>query len=163
MIWATVSSWSCFWLYRASPSLAAKNIINLISVLTIWWCPCVESCLGKVKFWLKSTDPTMMSSRTWSRSVVTQKTESCLLVTTIRECSYPHIWEGSQILTHNLHVLPFLSTHILSPTSDYSPWSSTTEEEGGGSGPKWTLLGLGMHLEPFTKYIFTFLRLGNTA
>ena len=46
MIWATVSSWSCFcWLYRASPSLAAKNIINLISVVTIWWCPCVESSL----------------------------------------------------------------------------------------------------------------------
>ena len=46
MIWATVHSWSCFcWLYRASPSLAAKNIINLISVLTIWWCPCVESSL----------------------------------------------------------------------------------------------------------------------
>ena len=42
MIWATVSSRSCFyWLYRASPSLAAKNTINLISVLTIWWCPCV--------------------------------------------------------------------------------------------------------------------------
>ena len=39
MIWATVSSRSCFcWLSRASPSLAAKNIINLISVLTIWWC-----------------------------------------------------------------------------------------------------------------------------
>ena len=35
MIWATVSSRSCFcWLYRASPSLAAKNIINLILVLT---------------------------------------------------------------------------------------------------------------------------------
>ena len=46
MIWATVSSQSCFcWLYRASPSMAAKNIINLISVLTIWWCPCVESCV----------------------------------------------------------------------------------------------------------------------
>ena len=46
MIWATVSSWSCFcWLYRASPSLAAKNIINRISMLTIWWCPCVESSL----------------------------------------------------------------------------------------------------------------------
>ena len=46
MIWATVSSWSCFcWLYRASPSLAAKNIINLISTLTTWWCPCVELCL----------------------------------------------------------------------------------------------------------------------
>ena len=46
MIGATVSSWSCFcWLYRASPSLAAKNIINLISVSTIWWRPCVESSL----------------------------------------------------------------------------------------------------------------------
>ena len=33
------------WLYRASPSLAAKNIINLISVSTIWWCPCIESSL----------------------------------------------------------------------------------------------------------------------
>ena len=46
MIWATVSSWSCFcWLYRASPSLTVKNIINLISLLTIWWCPCAESSL----------------------------------------------------------------------------------------------------------------------
>ena len=41
MIWATLSSRSCFcWLYRVSPSLTAKNIINLISVLNIWWCPC---------------------------------------------------------------------------------------------------------------------------
>ena len=43
MIWATASSQSCFcWLYRVSPSLAVKNIINLISVLTIYSCPCVE-------------------------------------------------------------------------------------------------------------------------
>ena len=47
MIWATVSSQPCFcWLYRAFPSLAAKNIIHLISVLTIWWWPCVVfSCV----------------------------------------------------------------------------------------------------------------------
>ena len=46
MIWAIVNSQSWFcWLYRASPFLAAKNIINLILVLTIWWCPCVESSL----------------------------------------------------------------------------------------------------------------------
>ena len=46
MIWATVSSQSCFcWLHRASPSLVEKNIINLILVLTISWCPCVESSL----------------------------------------------------------------------------------------------------------------------
>ena len=38
--WVITPSWlsgSYFcWLYRASPSLAAKSIINLISVLTIW-------------------------------------------------------------------------------------------------------------------------------
>ena len=46
MIRVTVRSWSCFcWLYRVYPSSAAKNIINLISVLTIWWCLCVESSL----------------------------------------------------------------------------------------------------------------------
>ena len=46
MIWATVSCWSCFcWLYSTSPSLAAKNIINLTLVLAIWWCPCIESSL----------------------------------------------------------------------------------------------------------------------
>ena len=49
MIWDTVSSWSCLcWLYRVSPSLATKNIINLILVLTISWCPCVESYLSCV-------------------------------------------------------------------------------------------------------------------
>ena len=46
IIWATASSQSCFcWLYRASLSLAAKNIINLILVLTIWWCPHAELSL----------------------------------------------------------------------------------------------------------------------
>ena len=46
MIWATVISRSYFcWLYRASPSLVTKNIINLISVLTIRWCSCVASSL----------------------------------------------------------------------------------------------------------------------
>ena len=46
MIWATVCSQSCFCrLYRASPESAVKNTINLISVLSIWWCPCVESSL----------------------------------------------------------------------------------------------------------------------
>ena len=40
--WATEPNWTD----RASPSSATKNIISLISVLTIWWCPCVESSLG---------------------------------------------------------------------------------------------------------------------
>ena len=47
MVCATVSSWSCFCLlYRTFPSLAAKNTINLVSVLTIWWCPCVVHWRG---------------------------------------------------------------------------------------------------------------------
>ena len=46
MILATVSSHSCFcWLYIASSFLAAKNIINLISILPTWQCWCVESSL----------------------------------------------------------------------------------------------------------------------
>ena len=46
MIWAIIISQSCFcWLYIASPSLAAKNVISLISVSAIWWCPYVESSL----------------------------------------------------------------------------------------------------------------------
>ena len=50
MIWATISSWSCFcWLYRASPPSVAKNVINLILILTIWSCPCVESSLVLLK------------------------------------------------------------------------------------------------------------------
>ena len=50
MIWATVSSRPCFcWPYKASPSSIAKNIINLISVLNIWWCPCIESSFVLMK------------------------------------------------------------------------------------------------------------------
>ena len=46
MVCSTVTFQYCFhWLYRASPSLAAKNVVNLFSVLTMWWCWCVESCL----------------------------------------------------------------------------------------------------------------------
>ena len=45
MIWAS-QLWVLFcWLYTASLSLATKNVINLILVFTIWWCPCVKSSL----------------------------------------------------------------------------------------------------------------------
>ena len=65
MIWAIVSLWSCFcWLYRASPSLAAKNIISLISVLTIWWCPHVESSLV-----LLEEGVCMTSGFSWQNSI----------------------------------------------------------------------------------------------
>ena len=59
MIWATVSSWSCFcWLYRASPSLAVKNIINLILVLSM----CRVLCCWKRVF-------VMTSAFSWQNSI----------------------------------------------------------------------------------------------
>ena len=65
MIWAKVSSQSYLcWLYRASPPLAAKKIINLISVLTIWWCPCVESSLVSLE-----EGVAMISAFSWKHSV----------------------------------------------------------------------------------------------
>ena len=57
MIWAAVCSQSCFcWLYRASPSLTAKNIIHLILVFAIWWCPsmCRVLCFWKRMFAMTS-------------------------------------------------------------------------------------------------------------
>ena len=65
MIWAKVSSWSCFcWLNRASSSLAAKNIMKLISVLTILWCSCVASSLV-----LLEDGVSMTSTFSWQISV----------------------------------------------------------------------------------------------
>ena len=56
--WAAVSSQSCFWwLYRASSSLAAKNIINMISVLK-----CLLMCC-----WKRVFDMTIVFS--WKKSV----------------------------------------------------------------------------------------------
>jgi len=48
MIWAKVNSRSYFCqLYRASPSSPAKNITNLILVLTIWGCPVLSCVVGQ--------------------------------------------------------------------------------------------------------------------
>ena len=44
--WVRVIYMSCFcWIYRAFPSSAAKKVINLISVLIIWWCTSGDSSL----------------------------------------------------------------------------------------------------------------------
>ena len=65
MIWATVNYRSCFcWLYTASPFSPTKNVINLILVLTIWWCPCVKSSLI---FWKRVFAVTSVFS--WQNSV----------------------------------------------------------------------------------------------
>ena len=78
MIWATVSYQSSLcWLYRASSSLAAKNIINLILVLAIWWCPCVESSLG-----LLEEVFAMTSEFSWQNSISLCPASFCTLKAT---------------------------------------------------------------------------------
>ena len=75
MIWATVSSPSCFcWLYRASTSLAKKNVISLILVLTFWWCSYVSLllCCWKRVF-------SMTSVFSWQNSVTLCPASFCTL------------------------------------------------------------------------------------
>ena len=78
MIWAKISSWSCFcWLCRAPPSSATKNIINLLSISSIWRCPCVVMLYLGEKWGLQPWRHTSNSWKTapkrqwkWSHSVV---------------------------------------------------------------------------------------------
>ena len=87
MIWATVSSLSCFcWLYRASLSLAAKNIIDLISMLTIWWCPCVDHFQYAWFMDVTCQVPMQYCSlqhQTWLPSPVTSATGHCFCLGSI--------------------------------------------------------------------------------
>ena len=83
MIWATVSSQSYFcWLYRTSPSLAAKNITNLISVLSIWSCPrgeSVFSCVvGRCLLWPVHSLGTTLSAFAVLHSIL--QGQICLLL-----------------------------------------------------------------------------------
>ena len=75
MIWATVSSQFSFcWLYRASLSLAAKNMINDFSI-DHWWCPCIESslCHWKRVFAMSSAFSWENSISLWPASFCTPR------------------------------------------------------------------------------------------
>ena len=99
MIWATVSSQSCFcWLYRASTSLTAKNIINLVSVLTIWWFPCVELCCWKMVF-------ATTSAFSWQNSISLCPASFCtprpnLPVTPGVSWFPPFVFQSPQLVLH---------------------------------------------------------------
>ena len=63
MIWAKVNSRSYFcWLDTISPSLATKNAINLISVLTVCQHPCMCKAISCVVF-------AMITAFSWQNSV----------------------------------------------------------------------------------------------
>ena len=55
---------------RASPSLAAKNVINLISVMTVWWCPCVGFHWKKVF--------ALISAFSWQNSISLWPASLCI-------------------------------------------------------------------------------------
>ena len=98
------------WLYRASPSLAAKNIINLILVLTIWWCPCVESSLV-----LLEEGVAMTSAFSWQNSI--SLCPASFLVWATREAQKGMLWlhgPGSP-----QQILRFL--HLPGGSLSYSP------------------------------------------
>ena len=98
MIWATVSSWSCFcWLYRTSPSLAAKNIISLVSVLTVWWCPCVVLSLHDC------TSHSELPGRHFPSSLSIADEETVLGKVTNIKIKIKIIWLWSLPLTTVLH------------------------------------------------------------
>ena len=61
------------WLYRASPSLATNNIINLILVLTIWWC---LSGVGLSLVLLKQA-VSMTCALSWQNSVSLRPASFC--------------------------------------------------------------------------------------
>ena len=81
MIWATVSSRSCFcWLYRTSPSLAANNIINLI----LYWVRSVQrQCVWKKKIFslFSVTSDSLRKIRLWCTVMFVRWTEK-------------EVWEG---------------------------------------------------------------------
>ena len=124
MIWATVSSQSCFcWLYRASPPLAAKNIINLISVSTIWWFPCVVfSCVvgrGCLLWPVRSLGKTLFA---FALLYSVLQGQICLLLQVFLDCLLLHFspleWKGhlfwmlgleSLVGLHNNNSVPFIS------------------------------------------------------
>ena len=112
MIWATVSSQSCLcWLHRASPSLATKNITNLISVLIIWWCPCVESSLVFLEEDVCYDQCVLLAKTLLAFSLLhfVQQGETCLLLQVFLDFlllhSYALWWKGHRFLVLVLECL----------------------------------------------------------
>ena len=114
MIWVRVSSWSYFCIqYRASPSLAVKNIINLISVLTIWCCPCVKSSLVLLE---ESYGNSVFNFFGKTLYCFPQYTPFCIPTSSTQGFQFLHI------LTNNCYILPFrqqLFQHIWGDISSH--------------------------------------------
>ena len=133
MIWATVSSQFCFcWLYRASLSLAAKNIINLILVLIIWWCPCVESSLVVLEEGI-CYDQCILSEKllAFVPFYFVLQGQICLLLQVSLDFlllhSSPLWWKG-----HLFGVLALEAEEAVAPHSSTLAWKIPWMEEPGG-------------------------------
>ena len=141
MIWATVSFRSYFcWLYRASPSSTTKNIINLILVLTILWCPCVELFLVVVEkgvcydqyFFLTrlSLFPSSFYTPRTSSVLFSSVTQSCLTLCDPMNHSTPGIPVHHQLpeFTHVHRVGDAIQPSH--PLSSPSPTPNTSQHQG---------------------------------
>ena len=98
------------WIYRASPSSATKNIINLISVLTVYWCSCVElSCVvgkGCLLWSGYSLDKTLLSFALLYSVLYGQTCLSFWIsLDFLLLCSNPLWWKGYLFLVLVLEVL----------------------------------------------------------
>jgi len=144
MIWATNS-----WLYRAFPFLTAKNIISLIYLLTIWWCPCVESSLVLLEksvgysWCILLKKPLVFSLLHF----ILQK-QPCLLLQISLDflllLSNPLLWKGHILLklpleslvglhaAKSLQSCPTVWPHRQQPTRLPRPWDSPGKNTGVG-------------------------------
>ena len=92
-------------LYIASPYLAAKNIINLTSVLTIWWCACIESSLGRgCLLWpVRSLDKTLLAFAWSSSCIVLEQLWGDTLYPRAKEKPQQDSWRGEFTFTIKPH------------------------------------------------------------
>jgi len=136
MIWATLSSQSYFcWLYRASPSSATKNTIDLILLLTICY---VESPLAFLErvFSMTSVFSWQNSSSLCPTSFCTPRPNLSLL-----PGSLDFLLLHSSSLWWKAKVKVTQSCVMLCGTMDCSPWISLGQNTGVGSQSKtrdWT-------------------------
>ena len=127
MIWATISFQSCFcWLYRASPSLATKNMVDMILILTIWWCPCVESPVVRSGCLLWTAGSLGKTLLNFVLLHFVLQGQTCLLLQVSLNFLLLH---SRTCESENRSVM----SDFLWPHGLYSPWTSLGQNTGVGS------------------------------
>ena len=151
MIWATGTSQSYFCsLYRASPSSDAKNITNVISVLTICWCPYVLCCWKRVS--------AMTSVFSWQNSVSLCPASFCISRSNLPvQVSLDFLLLHSSPLWWKEHLFLVLVQKVFIEPLNFSFFSITGQ---GIDLDYWAIDGLPWK---WTEIILSFLRLHSST